>query len=119
MYKDNVIAIDIAKSVFQVCVFDKHNQIKSNQEIRRQKLMAWLAKQPPSIVALEGCGSRHYWAKVAEKLGHTPLQIPTRFVKKFVEGQKTDKNDAIAIGIAALKLSRATRFNSFGELFHA
>ena len=28
MYKDNVIAIDIAKSVFQVCVFDKHNQIK-------------------------------------------------------------------------------------------
>ena len=44
MYKDNVIAIDIAKSVFQVCVFDKHNQIKSNQEIRRQKLMAWLAK---------------------------------------------------------------------------
>ena len=36
MYKDNVIAIDIAKSVFQVCVFDKHNQIKSNQEIRRQ-----------------------------------------------------------------------------------
>ena len=101
MYKDNVIAIDIAKSVFQVCVFDKHNQIKSNQEIRRQKLMAWLAKQPASIVALEGCGSSHYWAKIAEKLGHTPLQIPTRFVKKFVEGQKTDKNDAIAIGIAA------------------
>lgn len=101
MFKDNVIAIDIAKSVFQVCVLDQHNHIQSNKEVRRNQLITWLSKQPPSMVAMEACGGAHYWAKQARLLGHQPVLISARFVKKFLDGHKTDKNDAIAIGIAA------------------
>merc|ERR1711941_67998 len=69
--------------------------------LRRQQVLNWLAKQAPSIVAMEACGSAHYWAKQARALGHQPILLSARFVKKFVEGHKTDKNDALAIGIAA------------------
>ncbi|WP_026377535.1 IS110 family transposase, partial [Aestuariibacter salexigens] len=101
MYKGNVIAIDIAKSVFQVCALDKHNNIKVNREIRRQHLVKWLTNQPPSLVALEACGSAHFWAKEAIALGHQAIIISARFAKNFLHGHKTDKNDAVAIGIAA------------------
>ena len=100
MYQDNVIALDLAKNVIQVCILDKQNQVKTNRELRRQQVPSWLAKQAPAVVAMEACGSAHYWAKQARALGHQPVLISARFVKKFVEGHKTDKNDAVAIGIA-------------------
>ena len=100
MYQDNVIALDLAKNVIQVCILDKQNEVKTNRELRRQQVLNWLAKQTPSVVAMEACGSAHYWAKQARALGHQPVLISARFVKKFVEGHKTDKNDAVAIGIA-------------------
>lgn len=94
--------LDVLKAlVIHACFLDKHNQVKTNRELRRQQVFGWLAKQPPSIVVMEACGSPYYWAKQARKLGHQLLLISARFVNKFVEGHKTDKNDAVAIAIAA------------------
>ena len=42
MKHNNVIAIDLAKNIFQVCVMTKHNKIISNKPISRAKLIAWL-----------------------------------------------------------------------------
>ena len=59
MQNSNVIGIDLAKNVIQVCKIDKHVELKSNKAISPNKLKTLLVKSIPSIVAMEGCGSCH------------------------------------------------------------
>jgi len=101
MQNSNVIGIDLAKNVIQVCKIDKHGELISNRAISPSKLKELLAKSNPSIVAMEGCGACHYWARLAPKYGHDVRIISPRKVKAFLQGHKTDANDALAVAIAA------------------
>jgi len=101
MRNSNVIGIDLAKNVIQVCKIDKHGELISNKGISPNKLKTLLVKSIPSIVAMEGCGSCHYWARLAQKYGHDVRIISPRRVKAFLQGHKTDANDALAIAIAS------------------
>lgn len=101
MNKSNVIAIDLAKNVFQVCILNKENKVISNRELRASKFGAYLAKQNPSLVAFEACGRAQYWARKAQEYGHEAVILPANIVASFRQGQKTDSNDALAIGITA------------------
>lgn len=101
MFNNNVIAIDLAKSSFHVCSLNKQNKVTTNKSFTRTKLKEWLIKQPKSIVAIEACGSAHYWARLVKQYGHTPMLLPPKLVTPFRKGHKTDKNDALAIAIAA------------------
>lgn len=100
MNSTRVIAIDLAKNVFQVCLFDRHGKVLSNKSIRRAALAKFLVKQPPALVAMEACGGSHHWARKAQSLGHQVMIIPPKQVTPYRQGQKTDGNDALAIGIA-------------------
>lgn len=55
----------------------------------------------PCRVALEACGSAHYWARELGKLGHEVKLIAPQFVKPYVKSAKNDANDAEAICEAA------------------
>ena len=55
----------------------------------------------PCVVAMEACGSAHYWARELGKLGHEVRLIAPQFVKPYVKGGKNDANDAQAICEAA------------------
>ena len=59
MQNSNVIGIDLAKHVIQVCKVDKHGELISNKAISPTKLKELLANSTPSIVAMEGCGACH------------------------------------------------------------
>ena len=59
MQNSNVIGIDLAKHVIQVCKIDKHGELISNRAISPNKLKELLANSNPSIVAMEGCGACH------------------------------------------------------------
>jgi transposase len=52
-------------------------------------------------VAMEACGSAHYWGREIAKLGHTVKLIAPAYVKPFVKRQKNDMADAEAICEAA------------------
>jgi transposase len=71
------------------------------QKLRRGQLLAFLATLPPCTVALEACGSAHYWGREIAKLGHTVKLIAPAYVKPFVKRQKNDMADAEAICEAA------------------
>ena len=101
MINSNVIGIDLAKNVIQVCKIDKHGELLSNKAMSPKKLKELLAKSSPSIVAMEGCGSCHYWGRLAKQYGHDVRVISPKKIKGFLQGQKTDANDALAIAIAA------------------
>lgn len=100
MNKRRVIAIDLAKSTFQVCVFDAAGEVQSNRAMSRAKLAVFLARQQPARVFMEACGGAHHWARLAQSHGHEAVLIPPRRVTPYRQGQKTDGNDALAIGIA-------------------
>jgi transposase len=50
---------------------------------------------------MEACYSSHYWGQCFEAMGHQVKLIPAQHVAPFVRGNKSDHNDAIAIGEAA------------------
>jgi len=101
MTQCNVIAIDLAKNIFQACIMTPNGKITFNKAMSRAKLKEWLVKQKLSLVAMESCGGAHYWARFAKSLGHQVMPIPPKQVKPFRTGQKTDANDAIAIAVAS------------------
>jgi len=101
MNQPRVIAVDLAKSVFQVCLFDTSMQVLSNRAMSRAKLQALLVRQQAAHVVMEACGTAHFWARLAQAHGHRVTLLPPKLVSPYRQGQKTDGNDALAIGIAS------------------
>lgn len=100
MKQRNVIAIDLAKNCLQVCHLTTNRQVNMDKSMTRKRLEIYLAQQPPAIVAMESCGGAHHWGRKAEAYGHEVRLVPPRYVKAFRQGHKTDRQDALAIGIA-------------------
>lgn len=99
---NTTIAIDVAKSSFHlVCL--KNNKLMTDKAMSRQQLQTWLAKQACAHVVIEACGSAHYWARFAQRVGHTAQLIAPKHVAPFRQGHKTDRNDAFAIATASLQ----------------
>lgn len=101
MQKHNLVAIDLAKNVFQVCGMSRHQKVTFNKQLRRHELVEFMLHQPPVAVAMEACYSSHYWARCFEAMGHTVKLLPAQHVAPFVRGNKSDHNDAVAIAEAA------------------
>ena len=66
-------------------------------------MLSTLRDLPPTTIAIEGCGSSHYWAEQIETLGHKVRLIPAQHVKAFVRGHKHDANDAAALAEVATR----------------
>jgi transposase len=101
MKKHSLIAIDLAKNSFQVCVLDPHNKVTLNTRVKRSQLAQLIAQQKTGPLAMEACYSSHYWARLFSEMGHDVKLIPAQHVKPFVRGNKNDHNDALAIAEAA------------------
>lgn len=95
------IGLDIAKRVFQVHSVDPDTGEMSQQRLKRSQVLKYFANRAVSVVAMEACGSAHYWARELSKLGHEVRLIAAQFVRPFVKGNKTDAADAEAIWEAA------------------
>ncbi|MGF6267058.1 hypothetical protein OKW49_008052 [Paraburkholderia youngii] len=78
----------------------KRGEIERRQ-LKRKVLVTFFAKQAPAVIAMEACGSAHYWARRFASLGHQVRLIAPSFVRPFVKSNKTDAADAQAIWEAA------------------
>lgn len=104
MNKHTVIGIDLAKSIFQVCIVDARNQkVRTNKALRRHQVRDYMRRQPACRVFMEACGGAHYWARQLQAMGHQVRLIAPQFVTPFRKGHKTDANDALAIAEAGLR----------------
>ena len=102
MKQITTLGIDLAKHVFQIAEFDQHQRMVSNQTVSRSKLLKQLANLPPARIGIEACGSAHYFHQRFTQMGHSVHMLPASFVKGFVYGNKHDRNDAKAIGLAVM-----------------
>ena len=98
---NTLIAIDLAKHVFQVCVMNGRQKVLSNKKLKRALLLEYLRQFEPCTVVMEACYSSNSWGRAIQQLGHEVKLIPPHQVKPFVIGNKNDSNDAIAIAEAA------------------
>ncbi|OKO97739.1 IS110 family transposase [Xenorhabdus eapokensis] len=93
-----VIGIDLAKNVFQVCVWMADGSVASNRKISRQKLLDTVRTfSPGTLIAMEACATSHYWGRTLQAMGFIIRLVPTQHVKAFSHHQKNDANDALAI----------------------
>lgn len=92
--------LDIAKTVFQLYWVEPGGKC-FNRRFNRVKLLEFLAKRQPGRIALEACGSAHWWARQLRALGHEPMLLHAGYVRPFVQTNKTDAADAKAIWTAA------------------
>jgi transposase len=97
------VAMDLAKSVFQVHCADQDGNPVLRKKLRRSQVVEFFAKLPPCLVGLEACGSAHHWARTLRALGHEVRLIPPQFVKPFVKTNKNDSTDAEAIYEAMMR----------------
>lgn len=93
-------ALDLAKQVFQVFWVEGHNRPREKR-LKRAQVLEFFARVAPARVAMEACGSAHYWGRELTALGHEVMLIHPRYVRAFVKTNKTDGADARAIWTAA------------------
>jgi transposase len=99
--KRTTIGLDLAKREFQVHTVDADTGEVARLTLKRSQVLKYFANRQASIVAMEGCGSAHYWGRELVKLGHEVRLIAAQFVRPFVKTNKTDAADAEAIWEAA------------------
>ena len=96
-----VVGIDLAKRSFHVYGVDERGQRVIRKTFTRARLREFMAHLPACAVAMEACGSAHYWARLFRTDGHEVRLIAPQFVKPFVKSNKNDAVDAEAICEAA------------------
>lgn len=92
--------LDVAKRVFQMYWVDGDTGEIVNRRFGRDDLIQYLSRRPPGRVALEACGSAHWWARKIKALGHEVVLLHAKFIRPFVQTNKTDAADARAIWTA-------------------
>ena len=97
MSNHTAIAVDVAKTVFEVAVSDRPGHVSRRERLQRHEFLPFLAQQAPATVVMEACGTAHYWGREIEKLGHRVTLLPPHQVRPYVRRNKTDRNDAKGI----------------------
>ncbi len=98
-----VLGIDLAKSVFQLHGNNQNGKAVFRKSLKRRELADHVANMPPCLIAMEACGSAHFWARRFLAMGHQVKLIAPQFVKPFVKSNKNDSADAEAIAEAAVR----------------
>jgi len=85
-----IVGVDLAKSVFQLCVADAAWRPIESHRLSRSQFERWFANRSVARVVMEACGSAHHWARWLTRLGIEVVLLPARYVRAYVRRNKTD-----------------------------
>ena len=88
------IAVDLAKSVFEVAVSTRPGCVTKRHRLTRPQFARFVATHPPATVLMEACGTAHFWGRQAQAHGHRVVLLPPQAVRPYVPRNKTDRADA-------------------------
>ena len=95
------IGMDTSKHIFQLHGVNAAEEVVLRKKLRRQEMVVFFEKLPPTVIAIEACGGSHHWARLLKSLGHEVKLIPPQYVKPYVKRGKNDAADAEALCEAA------------------
>jgi transposase len=91
------IAVDLAKSVFEIAVSKEPGRVCQRKRLTRGQMAAFFANRPPATVLMEACGTAHYWGRLLRGWGHRVLLLPAQHVCRYRLRDKTDAADTLAL----------------------
>jgi transposase len=91
------VAVDLAKSVFEIAVSHEVGRIDEHRRLNRSGFRRFLEKQEPSEILMEACGTAHYWGRECRAMGHRVCLLPAGDVRRYRDGNKTDRTDTKAL----------------------
>lgn len=97
MEEHTVVAVDVAKAVFEIAVSEEPGRVKLHRRLSRGELEVFFAQSLKATVVMEACGSAHHWGRQLQALGHTVVLLPPHQVRPYVTRNKTDRADAKGI----------------------
>lgn len=103
MIQADVVAIDLAKTVFQLHGASRDGAVIFRRRLTRSRLTDFARSLPKCMIAMEACAGAHHWGRIFSALGHEVRLVAPIYVKPFVKRQKNDTADAEAIAEAALR----------------
>jgi len=92
--KLTTIAVDLAKSVFEIAVSEQPGRVTERHRLSREAFGRFFSNRRKAIVVMEACGSAHHWGRHIEAAGHRVLLLPPHVVRPYVTRNKTDQADA-------------------------
>ena len=93
--QSTTIAVDLAKSVFEVAVSQRPGQRgRAPPALARASSRASWPSRAPATVVMEACGTAHFWGREAQARGHRVVLLPPHAVRPYVLRNKTDGADA-------------------------
>ena len=95
--KCTTIAVDLAKTVFEVAVSEQPGKVSARRRLRRNAFASYFAGRTPCLVVMEACGTAHHWGRQLAAMGHEVILVPPHEVRPYVKGNKTDRADAKGI----------------------
>lgn len=95
------VAVDLAKSVFQLAVADSNWRVIEQHRLTRTQFERWFINRNVSLVIMEACGSAHHWARQLNNLSIEVKLLPAAYIRAYVKRNKTDAADACALLEAA------------------
>ena len=68
MENDTLVAVDIAKEVFELGVSDRPGRVVRRRRLARFEFLEFFAQLPAATVVMEACGSAHFWGAGSKSL---------------------------------------------------
>jgi transposase len=91
------IAIDLAKTVFEIAVADAVGKVTEPKRLSRTQLHRYFDNRAVGRVVMQACGSAHYWGRWFAEPGIAVTLLPPLYVRAYVRRNKTDRADARAL----------------------
>jgi transposase len=92
-----IIAVDLAKLVFEVAVSTRAGRITERKRLSRPQFERFWADRLPCLVVMEACASSHFWGRRLRSLGFEVVLLPPHYVRPYVRRNKTDRTDCEAL----------------------
>jgi len=87
------IAVDLAKSVFEIAVSEQPGRVSERHRLSREAFGRFFRNRRPALVVMEACGSAHHWGRRIRAEGHRVILLPPHVVRPYVTRNKTDRAD--------------------------
>ncbi len=91
------VAVDLAKSVFQIAIADDKSNVVAQERLTRSQFERWFRNWEVGQVIMEACGSAHHWGRWFNRLGIPVKLLPAAYIRAYVKRNKTDSADARAL----------------------
>jgi transposase len=96
-----ILGVDLGKNLCSVVGVDAAGGVIVRRSMRRQTLIAYVAKLPKCAIAMEACCGAHHLGRLFAAHGHEIRLMSPEYVRPYVKAQKNDDRDAEGIAEAA------------------